>query len=193
MVKCDFAIMQVMISYDSSRALVITSKSDRVYYLMQFNLSNYARTFEEKIGGNEECYIKCKEIEQNMAGDKYAVIYLDNGVFKLRTFGKIQRTEDEILENELNINLALGINDHTMPIDNFNEPYSNCTFINNDLIFIALFHNKSLVHHHALYSISGKNLFNVVTRKLNCSAKNFPFKSFYNEDDMAVYSFYRQG
>ena len=65
MVKCDFAIMQVMISYDSSRALVITSKNDRIYYLMQFSLKDYTRTFEEKIGGKEECYIKCKEIEQN--------------------------------------------------------------------------------------------------------------------------------
>jgi len=28
---------------------------------------------------------------------------------------------------------------------------------------------------------------------LDCSAKNFPYKSFYNTDENMIYSFYRQG
>lgn len=49
-------------------------------------------TFEEKIGGKAGQYIKLKEVEQNSKGTKYAVVYNDDGVFYLRTFGKVTRT-----------------------------------------------------------------------------------------------------
>ena len=29
--------------------------------------------------------------------------------------------------------------------------------------------------------------------KMNCTSKNFPYKSFYNTDENVIYSFYRQG
>ena len=29
--------------------------------------------------------------------------------------------------------------------------------------------------------------------KIDCTAKNFPYKSFYNPDDAQIYTFYRQG
>lgn len=32
-----------------------------------------------------------------------------------------------------------------------------------------------------------------ITHKLDCSIKNFPYKSFYNPDKNQIYSFYRQG
>lgn len=32
-----------------------------------------------------------------------------------------------------------------------------------------------------------------VSHKLDCSIKNFPYKSFYNPDKAQIYSFYRQG
>ena len=47
--------------------------------------------FREKIGriGNDDtdqCYIKIKEIEQNASSNVFALVYYDNGLFKLRTF-----------------------------------------------------------------------------------------------------------
>jgi hypothetical protein len=100
-------------------------------------------TFEEIYGGIEDVsYIKLKDIQQNKDGNCFAATYLDDGRFYLRTFKNVERTEEEILENELDINKALGLNNHTMPIDNFYDPFIACCFVQNDLIFVNLFHNK---------------------------------------------------
>lgn len=64
----------------------------------------------EKIGGkindygDQISYVKCNEIEQNQTGKLFAVCYLDNGYFYLRIFGQENRSENEILANELDIN-----------------------------------------------------------------------------------------
>jgi len=52
--------------------------------------------FEEKVGGEPSDYIKLKEIEQNSTGKKYALVYFNDGMFKLRTFERIERTDEEI-------------------------------------------------------------------------------------------------
>lgn len=60
-------------------------------------------TFEEKLGGEKDSYIKVKEVEQNSNGTIFAVAYIDDGIFKLRTFGEATRTKKQIDEEELNI------------------------------------------------------------------------------------------
>jgi len=57
-----------------------------------------------------------KEISQNAVGDKYAMVYFDDGKFLLRTFGRVDRTDDEIAKNEVCFNDLLKINAHTMPV-----------------------------------------------------------------------------
>ena len=37
-----------------------------------------------------------KDVEQNSSGNKFVVTYFDDGVFMMRSFGKEQRTEEEI-------------------------------------------------------------------------------------------------
>ena len=37
-----------------------------------------------------------KEVAQNEHGNKYAMVYFDDGKFYLRTFGIEERTEEEI-------------------------------------------------------------------------------------------------
>lgn len=59
------------------------------------------------IGGKEDSYIKIKDIEQNSKGDQFIAAYLDDGVFKLRIFGKQQRSVQEAEAEELNINKRL--------------------------------------------------------------------------------------
>lgn len=61
-----------------------------------FDLESYKKTFEEKIGGGSADYIKIKEVEQNSDGTKYAITYLNDGKFKMRNFGKENRTGDQI-------------------------------------------------------------------------------------------------
>jgi hypothetical protein len=81
-----------MITYNSKSVVTVTKATDREYYIKQYSLESYALTFEEKIGGGDKNYIKAKDIEQNSAGDKFMLVYYDNGLFKLRSFGVKTRT-----------------------------------------------------------------------------------------------------
>ena len=112
----------------------------------------------EMIGGEPDSFIKAKDVVQNSGGDQFAIVYLDDGVFKLRTFGTVSRSLEEIQKEELNINEVIGINKHTIPISNFPEPFAACTFVNDDLIFVNVFHNESLTHIHFIYSRSTRKL-----------------------------------
>lgn len=60
--------------------------------------------------------------------------------------------------SELDINKEFNLNNHTMPINNFPDPFMNCTFVNDDLLFVNLFHNKERLHIHFFYHISSKKL-----------------------------------
>ena len=131
-----------MISYDSTRTIAVTKKDDTEYYIRMFDLETYKMTFSELVGGTPKCYIKMKDVEQNKAGTFYALSYIDDGVFKIRTFGKVNRSEDEIAESEININEVLGISNFTLPIANFPEPYINCCFITDDMLFVNFFYNS---------------------------------------------------
>lgn len=56
-------IITCMISYDSTRAICVTKKGEREYYIQMFDLESFQMTFEEKIGGGPDDYIKLKEVE----------------------------------------------------------------------------------------------------------------------------------
>lgn len=62
-VKTMYPIVSMIISYDSTIAMTVTKKDDKEYYVKQYSLETYDLTFEEKIGGQEEQYIKLKETE----------------------------------------------------------------------------------------------------------------------------------
>jgi hypothetical protein len=56
-------LINCAITYDSQFAITVTKKSDREYYVKQYNLESYELTFEEKYGGQPDSYIKMKEIQ----------------------------------------------------------------------------------------------------------------------------------
>lgn len=43
--------------------MTILKKSDREHYVRMYDLNTYAMVFEELIGGHENSFIKCKDIE----------------------------------------------------------------------------------------------------------------------------------
>ena len=64
----------------------MTKNNDTHYVIKHYDLKNfYALSFEEHYKGN---YIKMKDVEQNSKGDFYHVVYMDDGKFRLRSFGK---------------------------------------------------------------------------------------------------------
>ena len=153
-----YPIVTCMITYDSTRAITVTKKDDREYWVRMYDLESYAKTFDEQIGGTETSFIKLKEVEQNSKGDLYAINYVDDGNFKLRVFGKTTRTPEEIAETEFDINKALGIDNFTMPIEGFSDPFCTCSFISNDLIFVQVFYNYDLMHYHFIYDHSKREI-----------------------------------
>lgn len=64
-----YAIVSVVISYDSTRAITTTKKDDREFWVKMYDLETYEVTFEEQIGGLETDFIRLKEVEQNATGE----------------------------------------------------------------------------------------------------------------------------
>lgn len=180
-----YSIVSMGISFDSTRAITVTKKNDQEYWINMYDLANGELTFEEKVGGSPDQYIKLKEVEQNSTGTAYACVYNDDGKFRLRTFKKVTRTDEQIEETEFLINEALGLDDYTMCNNDFPDPNIICCFVDDDTIFVALFHNYSRMHYHFLYDAKHKCILEnkePVKSEIDCTKKNFPYKCFYNED-----------
>ena len=119
-------------------------------------------------------------------------MYIDDGKFRLRVFEKETRDLETIQKEEFDINQAIGINDYTMPIQGFADPFCTCSFIDDDRIFVQLFYNHDLTHYHFIYDHSKRQIEgNYYSMKMQCTSKNFPYQSFHNSDENVVYSFYR--
>ena len=74
-------------------------------------------------------------IEQNYAGDVVAVAYQDNGKF----FVSFINNKGDELDN-VNISEKLNLDDGSKPITGFWEPLTTCCFIQNDDVFIQVYH-----------------------------------------------------
>ena len=62
-VNTKYNIVSCCISYNSKSAIAVLKASDRKYYVAAYSLETYEKSFEEKIGGLPNSYIKVKEIE----------------------------------------------------------------------------------------------------------------------------------
>jgi hypothetical protein len=143
-----YPITNAMILNDSSRTLTVTKASEKEYYIKMYSMETQEIQFEEKISGN---YIKLKDVESNAKSTKFAVVFNDDGVFKLRTFGRDTRSEEEIKDSEINLNELIGIDDKTMAVSNFPDPFITCCFVNETTLFINLFYNFDCTHYHFYY------------------------------------------
>ena len=58
-----YPIITCIITYDSTRAITVTKKDDTEFWVRMYNLETYEKTFDEQVGGNEDDYIRLKEVE----------------------------------------------------------------------------------------------------------------------------------
>ena len=204
-----FPIMWMAISNDSKNAITLTKTSDSCCWVKFYNLEDKKQIFQEKFGEHDYQYIKMKEVQQNANASMFAVPYFDDGKFYIRGFviddtalqrAKEQKTfvtrsKEEILSNELDINKLLGLNDWTMVIEGFMEPSMTCCFISHSAIFVSVFYNPKLEHHHFIYDLETKKVLQgPVKVDLGCldsTKKNFPVSCFFNDEDDEIYTFYR--
>ena len=53
----------------------------------------------------------------------------------------------------MNVNNILGIDDYTMCNEMFPDPFGTCCFLNNDALYLNVFHNNTLVHYNCIWKI----------------------------------------
>jgi hypothetical protein len=112
----------------------------------------------------------------------------------VRTFGRMNRSEEEISDSTINLNDLLGINNFTMCHHNFPDPYSVCTFIDDHTLFVALFYNYDKTHYHFFLDLKKHEIIGEAVKvETEYEKANFPFNCFYNDELREVYLFYRQG
>ena len=83
---------------------------------------------------------------------------MDDGHFYIRKFDKRQRTVEEIAEEEFDVNAALELDNFTMPIDNFPDPFITCCFVTDDILFVNLYHSFTCCHYHFFYDAKNKEI-----------------------------------
>ena len=98
-----------------------------------------------------------------------------------------------IKSKELDVNKCLNINNYSMAIDGFPDPFIVCTFISDDRVFVNLFYNYEQTHYHFILNTTMMQIENdkVVSMHLESSLRNFPYKCFYNNEEKEIYCFYR--
>lgn len=107
--------------------------SDKLYYIRLYNLESESMN-EYQLTGR---HIKCHQVSQNIFGRVFLIPYLDDGTFKLMVFDN-----DQVL-CDLHINDLLGIDNSTVSINGVHDPIINACFINDENIFVNLFHKTT--------------------------------------------------
>ena len=87
------------------------------------------------------------QIEQNDAGEIFSLCYQDSGEYFCLV---IDNTG--IVLDKIEIMDILQIDMLSTPIDGFHEPLITCSFLNNDVIFIQMYHRKEKVEYHFHYN-----------------------------------------
>ena len=195
-IKTLYSIVNMGISNDSKAAFTVTKKNDREYYVKMYDIEKKDLIFEEVIGGKPDSYIKAKDIEQNEEGTKFALCFFDDGKFRVRYFdkSKMTRTDDEIQKSQIDVNSLLKLDNWIMVIDDFSEPFMNCCFLDDERLYVCLFYTVSRTHYHFIWNMKSHSMVGQPhSIVLDCSLKNFPYKSFYNDDKNEIYTIYRQG
>jgi|TARA_B110000285_G_C15101778_1_gene605411 hypothetical protein len=177
------------IAYDSTAALAIVTAGDEHFELQSWSLRAFHNIFKKEYKGT---YIKMNLVEQNIAGNIFAVAYQDNGRF----YVSVVDNKGGELDN-LDVTEHLGLDTLSKPITGFWEPMITCCFIENDDLFIQVYHRLHKKQYHFTYSYTKHdNLSNTIitaNRDPSCTQKNFPVKSFYSTVTKNVLTFYRQG
>jgi len=64
--------------------ITVSKRNDQIQWIRAYDIDGSNEMhFEEEVKGD---FVKFKEIEQNDDGDHFALAFIDNGTFKVRTF-----------------------------------------------------------------------------------------------------------
>lgn len=109
------AVVRGVLSNNSQKMMFLTMTSHRRYDIFLYDIFTKRIVLEEAIGGNEDDYMKAKEIEQNKEGTKFAVPYNNDGVYFLRLVDQNQnqkntkRRQKDIDRSTVNLSKLSGL------------------------------------------------------------------------------------
>ena len=92
-------------------------------------------------------FLRAKDLEQRSDGQVLMLPFNDEGVFWINIF------EREGMILKINVNELLGIDDSTRTLFGFADPLINACFIDNEQIFVGLFHNTTLTFWQFIFNI----------------------------------------
>jgi hypothetical protein len=91
----------------------------------------------------------------------------------------------------------VGLDTNSKPITGLLSPMITCCFVQNDDLFIQVYHRLQKKQYHFTYSYRMHEKLSSVSIVSNhdpsCTQKNFPVKTFYSLVSKNVFTFYRQG
>jgi hypothetical protein len=129
-----YEVLHVIVTNNAKRVVVVMKKNERMSFVHQYCNKHFVVEFEESFGddhGDDTNFLKMYNVEQNFQGEKFAVPFLHNGLFRVKIFDYYK-----VIGQELNINEILGMRTMTLPLDNMNYPFIACTFVKSTRIFI---------------------------------------------------------
>lgn len=152
----NMAIIEIIISYDSKRCIVIarnekpyvdetseaTVKDEFVVFIYSLDSFSYKASF--KIQGT---YVRMNEIVQTDDASQFAIAYQDNGIYHIRVFNKKAETIVDIPVCEL-----LGI-EGAKPIHGLYHPLVTCCFLPGNRLFVCAYHRNRKMQYHFIYSL----------------------------------------
>jgi hypothetical protein len=189
-VRTEGTIVTLIQNHRSTRLLGILKIDDQLCYVKQWDVKGNL-LFAKEYGGKPESFLKMISISQTDAGDLFCVPYYDNGKFFLSIFNEREETHEVFLNGEL------GLDEGTMPNESFQDPYSVCAFTTPTKLFVTVFHQPDLMHHHCFYDLETRQVTQHISfggpEKGFFSLRNFPQKAFYDPKAEEIYTFYRQG
>jgi hypothetical protein len=99
-----YIVISMIITHTKEHAVAVLKMSEHKSYVHIYELMTNDLVWEVPIGeGDDNQCIKCHEVEQNHDGSHFAICYMDDGKFFVKTFGIEQETR------EYNINDSFGI------------------------------------------------------------------------------------
>jgi hypothetical protein len=118
-------------------------EDDSTFIVNQYSIENYETLNHLEIRGE---FIKANKIEQNEAGNLFCVAYIDNGLWRFVVFNKNEVVTD------FDVNTEFNIDNYTVPIMGFSQPFASCCFLSNNNIFFNFFYRPTKTHNHFVFN-----------------------------------------
>ena len=142
------SIVSLIINYPPTRIIALMQASNQLWKLSQYDLNSNKLITEHAIEGT---YILSQTIKQDTTGTRFGLTYLDDGEFHFMMCD----LEDKLFD--FNINKHFGIDNETMPIKGFYNPFVLFCFIDNcTKAFITFFQRKNLTQYHFMFDIKAQ-------------------------------------